>query len=425
MAASPPRTHRRSLHDYRILQPLGSGPSGEVFRARDLVHGGDVALKRFSADNHSADGLSRYAEAAAVAADIPDTTACRLIELVPDQAQSFAVLEYIPGRDLGEYLRARGPLGWPEAQPLFARCAAALMAAHRAEIVHGALKPTNIRLIEPPGAPPLPRLLDFGIAALRPPAKPGATRVYEARAIEYQAPEQLLGLPATPASDLYSLGVLLFEALTGHAPFTGRPQEIAQHHLRTTPPSPRVFEPALPDIAEMIVLGLLAKPPEARKAGFAALLASNNPSRHDPGDDLQTISWDRSKLSLPSPTRRTHARPLADSGETVVLPAMPPSHAGGDGVTVIIDGMNREFLIDAAPVADFPSPTTTVHTHADATVFLSRLDPSRTTAPPPRRFRRLQRLWARRPSTPERRLIAIGLVYGALLLVTVIVLSNR
>lgn len=423
MNASPPRSNRRSIHDYRILQPLGSGPSGEVFRARDLVHGGDVALKRFSADNQSADGLSRYAEAAAVAADLPETTACRLLELVPDPTQSFAVLEYIPGRDLGEYLRAKGPLGWPEAQQLFGRCAAALSAAHRAEIVHGALKPTNIRLTEPPGTPPLPRILDFGVTALRPSIKPEATRTYDPRAIEYQAPEQLLGLPATPASDLYSLGVLLFEALTGHAPFTGRPQEVAQHHMRTTPPSPRVFEPDLPDAAETTVLALLAKSPEARKAGLAGLLAPSPPPRpappRDPGEDLQTISWDRSKLALPSPTRRTPTQSPAD--DTIILPPMP-AHAGGDGVTVIIDGMNREFLLDTAPLADHPSPTTNVHTHADATVFLSRLDPSREAAPA---ARGRWRSWAHKPWTPERKLAAIALTYGALLLIVVFVVSSR
>lgn len=409
MPPTPSRSHRRSLHDYRILQPLGSGPSGEVFRARDLVHGGDVALKRFSTHTHGDDGLSRYAESAAVAADTPGTTACRLIELVPDQAQAFAVLEYIPGRDLDEYLRAHGPLAWPAARDLFARCAAALSAAHHADLVHGALKPSNVRVVEAPGAPPRPRLLDFGILALRPPAEPEATRVPEPRAIEYQAPEQLLGHPATAASDLYSLGVLLFEALTGHPPFTGRPQEVALHHLRTPPPSPRIFAPALPAAAEAIVRALLAKTPEARAPGLAALLAMPDDLAAAHDDDLQTMTWDRSKLAPPP------------GSETVVLPPLPAAAAAA-GVTVIIDGMNREFLLDEAPPVDGPSETTSVHTHADATVFVTRVP-----APPPAPRPTLPawRRWLARPWTLERKLIAVNVAFGALILATVVLMTTR
>jgi len=424
MPPTPSRTHRRSLHDYRILQPLGSGPSGEVFRARDLINGGDVALKRFSNHIATAEGLSRYAESAAVAADIPGTTACRLIELVPDPAQAFAVLEFVPGRDLGEHLKNVGPLAWPAARDLFGRCAAALVAAHRAELVHGALKPSNIRVVTTPGAKPMPRLLDFGISALRPLVEPGATRVYEARAIEYQAPEQLLGLPAVAASDLYSLGVMLFEALTGHPPFKGRPQEVAQHHLRSTPPSPRIFAPDLPAVAETVVRALLAKSPDARQAGLDALLAPlADPDPHL-DDDLQTMTWDRRSLLaevLPAPTgdRRQH-RP-AVSNETVVLPPMPSPSDGGNGVTVIIEGMNREFLLDPTTPSATPSEQTSVHSHADATVFVTRMP---TTAPDPRPPPVWQRL-LREPWTTERKLIALNMTFGALILATLLVLALR
>lgn len=422
MPATPSRTHRRSLHDYRILQPLGSGPSGEVFRARDLINGGDVALKRFNTHGASPEGLSRYAEAAAVAADIPGTTACRLIELVPDPAQAFAVLEYVPGRDLGEYLRSSGPLAWPAARDLFGRCAAALVAAHRAELVHGALKPSNIRVVVAPGAAPMPRLLDFGIAALRPAAEPGATRVYEARAIEYQAPEQLLGLPATAASDLYSLGVMLFEALTGHAPFKGRPQEVAQHHLRSTPPSPRIFAPDLPGAAETVVRLLLAKAPEARHAGVTALLAPIASPHPEPDphqdDDLQTMTWDRSSLLAPTPSR---GRDRTVHDETVVLPTMPTSSAAVGGVTVIIEGMDREFLLEQTAPPVPPSEQTSVHTHADATVFITRMPTATTPARPAPAWRRL----LAEPWTTERKLIALNVGFGALIVGTLMILALR
>lgn len=420
MPATPSRTHRRSLHDYRILQPLGSGPSGEVFRARDLINGGDVALKRFSTHVATAEGLSRYAESAAVAADIPGTTACRLIELVPDPAQAFAVLEYIPGRDLGEYLRHTGPLAWPAARDLFGRCAAALCAAHRADLVHGALKPSNIRVIVVPDAAPMPRLLDFGIAAMRPLVEPGATRVYEARAIEYQAPEQLLGLPAIAASDLYSLGVMLFEALTGHPPFKGRPQEVAQHHLRSTPPSPRIFTPDLPAAAETVVRALLAKAPDARQAGLDALLAPPQAVAPYVEDDLQTMTWDRSALLAVPPPERRPGRPVVTT-ETVVLPVMPPASAAGDGVTVIIEGMNREFLLEPAAASDAPMEQTSVHTHADATVFITRM-PTAAPAhrPRPGWRRRLGEVW-----TMERKLIALNVGFGVLILGALLLLALR
>ncbi len=426
MPATPSRTHRRSIHDYRILQPLGSGPSGEVFRARDLIQGGDVALKRFRSHSHTADDLSRYAESAAFAADIPGTAACRLIELVPDVSQAFAVLEFIPGQDLGEYLKAKGPLSWPDAHALFGRIAAAVATAHRADLVHGALKPTNIRVIEAPGSPPLPRILDFGIVALRPPAEPGTTRIYEPRGIEYQAPEQLSGQPATAASDFYSLGVLLFEALTGHPPFAGRPQEVAQHHLRTPPASPRLFAASLPTMAEKTVLALLAKPPEARKAGITALLTPlHRPAvpAANPDDDLQTMTFDRSKLqglAKATSTRERTREKLATPSETVVLPAMPSPSAGGHDVTMILDGMNREILLDHVSAVALPSETTSEHTHPDATIIITRMPPTAAATPQP-----AWRRWIARPWTLERQLIAACIVFIILILFMVALLATR
>lgn len=491
-----PRTAQRTLRDYRVLGSLGAGPSGEVLRAHDPVRRAEVALKVFRPHLCTPDGLSRYAEAAATAADAPGTAAGRLLELVPAEPRPFAVLELVAGQSLGELVHHRGPLAWTEARPLFARCAVALAAAHRVDVVHAALKPSNLRVL--PGM--LPRVLDYGVAALRQQHAAEATRAHETHGLEYQSPEQLRGEPPLPESDLYALGVVMFEALTGQLPFQGRPQEIAYHHLRTAPPSPRLLMPALTRDVEALVLGLLAKAPAAR-AGAAAALRALAAAPH-PGDDdeFQTTTWvrqptpatpasrarreparvDETIETAPAPAETTrgsraraeatapsHAatprgpRPRAEAteivrtsragatretsrddastdasvttgplrrappppeahDETVVL-AMPTAPAGHGGAATVVLGhmQGKEFLVDDGP----PREPTSVHTHTSATVFVARA-PVAPPPPPDPGGPAWRRRW-RGPWTLERKLVAVNVAFGALILFALLILNLR
>lgn len=425
MTAAPRPTRIGSvLHDYRLLHQLGAGPSGEVFIARDEAHHLDVALKLFDPARCAPDGVARYAEQARAAAAIPHTGAPRVLKVVADATEPYVALELIRSLNLAYQLRERGPLAWDVARALFARVAAALHAAHAGGVVHGHLKPTNIHSDDD-----RVRIVDYGAAALAPGGDTGQTRVHEAQAVDYLAPEQIRGEPPGPRSDVYSLGVLLFEAVTGQRPFAGRMQEVVRHHLFTPPPAPRLLAPSLPPEAEDQILALLVKQVNARPdaAEVARRLSADvdtrvtprrpaaetrvNPRQrpadaHEP-DEHPTSMW----------IRGTHPRP-ATTSETVVLPLPPPPPP--DGVTLLTPGMQGDFLIDSPP----PQTEDTTGQQPSATVFVdrARLASLETTAAPTRPLPRWRR-WLAGPWPLERRLIALNVAFGVCLVLALLTLA--
>lgn len=415
-AATRPARNGSVLRGYRLLHQLGAGPSGEVYLARDEAHHVDVALKLFDRHRVAPDGLSRFAEQARAAAAIPLTGAPRVLDVVPGPPEPYVALELVRGLSLAHLLRQRGPLPWDGARPLFARAAACLRAAHAAGLVHGHLKPTNV-LVDDEHV----RILDFGAAALTPAVDTGQTRVHEAESVDYHAPEQLRGEPPGPHTDVYALGVLLFEAVTGQRPFAGRVQEVVRHHLSTPPPSPRVLAPTLPADAEALLLALLAKPTTDRPSAdeVARRLAARphalggetrvapRPEPQPGPEEYPTTMWVRGAPRRP---------PGVGVGETMVLPAPPPPPP--DGVTLLTPGMQGDFLLDLPPRED------TTGQQPSATVFVDRagLAAPRQATPPPTTQRPRWRRWLDGPWPLERKLIALNVAFGACLLLALITL---
>jgi serine/threonine protein kinase len=410
----PPAAQRAShsglvLRDYRLLHRLGAGPCGEVYIARDEANLRDVVVKLFDAHRCEPAGVTRYAELARAAAAIPATGACRVHEVFTDPAAPFAVLELVPGQNLA-LLVQKGPLPWARARAVFARLAACLAAAHRAGLVHGDLKPGNVHAVQD-----AVRVLDFGVAALASPADTGHTRVHDPGSVDYQAPEQILGEPASPASDVYALGVLLFEAITGQRPFAGRVQEVVHHHVRTPPPSPRLLAPHLPPEAEALVFALLAKSPGQRPSAAEVqqrLTAEPADAVDEPdAEEHQTTMWMR-------PARAPDRAPV--TSETVVLPAPSARAQAPNEVTLLTPGMNGEFLLDSPPRQ---GETTSVQ--ASATVFVDRAalaarrEPTTTSSAHRPRWRQ----WIGRPWPLERKLIALNVAFGACLLLALLTLT--
>lgn len=431
------------LRGYRLLAALGSGPSGQVFRARDEARGGEVVVKLFHPHRSAPAALARHAEVARAAAEIPRSTACNFIELVADGPTPFIAVEAIDGVDLATLLRQRGPLPWAQGQALLLRCAAALEAVHRAGIAHTGLKPGNIRVLgDPAGSGSGPgsgrasvRLLDFGVGALLEHGNTGATRVHDDLSADYLSPEELRGEPPGPAADLYRLGVIFFELLTGHRPFEGRVQEVVRHHQRTPPPSPRTLAPALPPEADALLLGLLEKAPERRTsaADLRARLAGVRAepprrARHDHEEEAPTAMWMRSTAASVLPDEPTSPGPghVHDEDEptathTVVL--MNPTHlppANPGEVTLIPEGMGGEFLIPHLP--DHRSEQTSVLTNTSATVFVdrSKLQPQAPAAPPAPTWR--SKLGG--PWSFERKLLTINVAFGLLILLGLLMLAR-
>ena len=257
---------------YALLDLLGAGGMAEVFLARDRILGRDLALKVLREDYaEDADFVSRFQREAISAAALNH----RHVVQVYDQGRAedgrlYIAMEHVPGGSLKDLIAWRGPLDPAEAARLASQVAEALGAAHERGIVHRDVKPQNVLIDEAGDA----KVADFGIAlAASTSTTSGTNRVFGTAS--YMSPEQAMGERVGPASDLYSLGVVLYEMLTGVVPFEAEGAlATAMKHVTDQPVPPRERDPSVPEAMEALVMGLLAKDPEDR-CGSALELAED------------------------------------------------------------------------------------------------------------------------------------------------------
>ena len=251
---------------YRIVALLGAGGMGEVYRADDLKLGQRVALKyvppRVAANPRALERL--YAEVR-IGRQISHRNVCRLYDLVEVEGHRFIAMEYVDGEDLASLLRRIGRLPADKALALTRDLCAGLAAAHDGGVVHRDLKPANV-MIDGRGTA---RITDFGLAVLE------SEQVNEfAGTPAYMAPEQLRGGAASVRSDLYALGLVLYEMFTGRRLFDGRNVAalLAQHAQTKTRPSSAVGE--IDPAVETVILRCLEEDPQLRPASVHAVLAA-------------------------------------------------------------------------------------------------------------------------------------------------------
>lgn len=262
---------------YLIEERLGEGGMGAVYRARHLLMDRPVAIKVLHA-NLVADEPARirFLREARAAVRLQHPNAV----VVSDFGETaggyvYIVMELLEGRTLREILAREAPIETARAISIMLQASAAVGAAHEAGIIHRDLKPTNIIVTQRPDVPAVVKVVDFGVAKLAPDALDEDDRAITLRhgligTPRYMAPEQYNGHELTPAADVYSLGVILYEMLTGMAPFTGSsPVEIAAKHASNAPPSPRAIVAAIPEDVEAVVLHALEKQPADRPANGA------------------------------------------------------------------------------------------------------------------------------------------------------------
>jgi serine/threonine protein kinase len=264
---------------YRLLRPLGEGGMGTVYEAQHLRLGGKVAVKILSPDLATDPKFrDRFKREARSASQIHHPNVVQITDFGETPSGSvFFAMELLEGRDLHAILRqhAPAPFPWPRAQHLLAQATDALAAAHRCGIVHRDVKPANIFVLEGSGVSDFVKLLDFGIAKILAPA-PTADSVLVKNltatgeifgTAKYMAPEQAYGISDDPRVDVYSLGVVAYELLTGRVPFTGQGNfEIVTRHVYEPPRPPRELRPELPAALEAVVLRAMEKKPENRFA---------------------------------------------------------------------------------------------------------------------------------------------------------------
>jgi eukaryotic-like serine/threonine-protein kinase len=268
---------RRLGDRYRLEALLATGGMGEVWAARDLLLGRAVAVKvlggALAGDGRAAERLRREARAAA---RLEHPGIARVLDLGEHDGRPYLVMELLEGESLDARIGRAGPMAPAEAARVVAAVADALEAAHRAGVVHRDVKPGNVFLT----AAGEVKVLDFGIASAA--GEAALTTGDLIGTAAYLAPERVLGHRATPAADVYALGVVLYELLAGRRPFeAGSDIELAMAHVNAHPPPLGLVAPATPSSLVAACEQAMAKDPAARPRSadaFAALLRHPAPA---------------------------------------------------------------------------------------------------------------------------------------------------
>ena len=246
---------------YRLDEVLGEGGMGIVFRAVRDPDGAVVALKVLRRElSHDDTYRRRLIHEARAAGEVRHRHLVPVLDAGEEAERSYLAVSFVPGRTLEQRIHGEGPLPLADAVRLPAHVAARLDALHQAELVHRDEKPSNIMLDENDDA----ALTDFGLAKGR--AYTVLTRPGQVMGtLDYLAPEMIKGGPATAASDIYALGCVAFECLSGHAPFAEKAVfQVAMAHLEEEPPDPCADRDDCPDGLAWAVLRALEKDPAQR-----------------------------------------------------------------------------------------------------------------------------------------------------------------
>jgi tetratricopeptide (TPR) repeat protein len=281
---------------FRIVRFLGRGGMGEVYEAEDLELEEHVAIKVLSNEIASSpDALDRFKREIQLARKVTHPNVCRTFDLIRQDPSdtgprigsrpiAFLTMELLQGESLAAALRRKGRFAPAELLPLARQMAEALEAVHRSGIVHQDFKPGNVMLVESESqAAPRAIVSDFGLAQSVASGSRSASQS-SGGTPDYMAPEQVLGAPPTVAADVFSFGVVLYEAITGRLPFPARSrEEAAQKRLTEAPVPPSRFAPDVPADWERVILRCLAREPKDRYASPLAAIHELEKSGHRVG----------------------------------------------------------------------------------------------------------------------------------------------
>ncbi|MEU7500808.1 serine/threonine-protein kinase [Streptomyces griseofuscus] len=247
---------------YRLRDTIGRGAMGEVWRAFDETLGRPVAVKLLLPHDSDPTASSRFRLEAQTAGRLSHPNVVGVLDFGEFEGRLFLVMELVDGGSLDGLLSASGPLSAERVAKIAAQAAVGLALAHRQGIVHRDIKPANLLL----SADDTLKIGDFGIARFFDDPNSALTATGQIVGTSlYLAPERALGRTAGPASDVYSLGCVLYQLLTGRPPFQAdSPLAVLHQHLDAAPVPPRQLRTDLSPAFENYLLGLLAKEPESR-----------------------------------------------------------------------------------------------------------------------------------------------------------------
>ena len=331
MRAADPFIGRDILEgQFHILQKIGSGGMGAVYKASQPEMNRTVAVKILHPKlANRKDLVSRFRREARAMSHLnhPNTVKVFLYGELED-GSLYIVMEFLDGRNLHQTVRKEGPLAWERALPILIQVCGALEEAHQKGIVHRDLKPENIFLCNQAGLEDYPKVLDFGLAKVTErEMRPGSIILTQEGMVfgtpEFMSPEQAQGKVLDARSDIYSLAVILFEALTGKLPFDARtPMEFIQHHVASKPIDldARVPDKTFPAGLGAVIAKALEKKPDARyqsAADFARALQPIVPGAAALSDVLPAA------VASPAPPPTDSITPSLATEKTLVDPKPP------------------------------------------------------------------------------------------------------
>lgn len=247
---------------YQLIEQIGAGGMAVIYKAQDLELARLVAVKVLRPSLISdPEFLMRFRREARASANLSHPNIVTVHDVGQDGRSHYMVMEYAPGQDLKKLLQARGPLDVDTTLAITVEICKGVGYAHRAGLVHCDVKPQNVLITDDKRV----KVTDFGIARALSTEQTQEMNNVVWGSPHYFSPEQAAGEPPTPASDVYSIGIVLFELLTLRLPFSGKDyRELALAHLRTPPPSIREVDPSLPSELDGIIRKVLSKEPSAR-----------------------------------------------------------------------------------------------------------------------------------------------------------------
>ena len=290
---------------YRIVKLIGKGGMADVYLAFDTILKREVAVKVLKSD--MADdvvALERFKREAGAVTQLSHPNIVDVYDVGDDGDKHYIVMEYVKGYTLKQLIKKRGPIPYKEAVWLMKQLAGALMEAHRNNVIHRDIKSQNV-LIKDDGTV---KLSDFGIAMAS-----GAMQITHQGSVigsvHYLAPELAQGKQATMQSDIYSLGIVFYELLTGDVPYKAdTPVQVALQHIKGTIPSVRDFNPEIPQSVDNILIRATAKSPNQRYRNIALMLKDLNECLKKEHRDDKKVVLGKSNVNNQS----IHVSDLAD-----------------------------------------------------------------------------------------------------------------
>jgi eukaryotic-like serine/threonine-protein kinase len=430
-------THPRRLGKYELQERLGQGGMAEVWKALDEQLQRYVAIKLLHANlKEDPNFIIRFEREAQLIASLhhPNIVQIHDFQIASSEQEgtlAYMVMDYVEGQTLADYIRntsGQGNIPAPtEIVQLFTSIGLAVDYAHEQGMIHRDLKPANILLDErnttrnPMGEP---ILTDFGLARLVG-SSPGTLTATQLGTPLYIAPEQVSGYAGNERSDIYSLGIILYEMVTGTLPFQGDdPTQVMSQHLNTPPPSPAFYNPNIPPALIIVIMRCLAKDPAARFPSATSLAAAiaealnvpvpeslGKPAYPVDAENMATyITPSPSNLSPGLPIVKTSTQPppvIAQSGSPVALsssggqstPPLPVGSSTGASTPGHSTGQGTPFpLSQSYPTTTASGQGTTLNRTATATPlsgsgsFAPAQSPPMVAPPPPPAHTR-QRRW--------------------------------